>query len=81
MNELPKRKPNRFKNYDYSQSGAYFVTICAKDREEIFGRIVVTVGADIIRPPIHQSVIRPQLTDIAGQTHREKSKGLRFRLE
>jgi REP element-mobilizing transposase RayT len=63
MNELPKRKPNRLKNYDYSQSGAYFVTICAKDREKIFGRIIV--GADIIRPPINPpSNIRPQLTDI-----------------
>jgi len=27
------------KGYDYSQSGAYFVTICTRDRECLFGRI------------------------------------------
>ena len=32
MKELPKRKPNRLKDYDYSQNGAYFVTICAHER-------------------------------------------------
>ena len=40
MKELPKRKPNRLRDYDYSQNGAYFVTICAKEREELFGHIV-----------------------------------------
>ena len=40
MNELPKRKPNRLKNYDYSQNGAYFVTVCTKDRHEMFGEII-----------------------------------------
>ena len=28
------------KNYDYSQSGLYFVTICAQNRECLFGNIV-----------------------------------------
>ena len=27
-------------NYDYSSEGAYFITICAKDRECLFGEIV-----------------------------------------
>lgn len=34
--ELPKRKPNRLCDYDYSQNGAYFVTICTQNRERIF---------------------------------------------
>jgi len=34
-----KRKSPRLKNYDYTQAGAYFVTICSKDRECIFGEI------------------------------------------
>lgn len=38
--ELPKRKPLRLKEYDYSQNGAYFVTICTKDRVPVFGHIV-----------------------------------------
>ena len=40
MNELPKRKPNRLKDYDYSQNGAYFVTICVKNKHEMFGEII-----------------------------------------
>ena len=33
--ELPKRKPTRLKNFDYSSAGAYFVTICIRDRMHI----------------------------------------------
>lgn len=46
--DLPKRKPTRLKNYDYSLSGAYFITICAKDRKAVLSNIVV--GASIARP-------------------------------
>ena len=35
-----ERKRLRLKAYDYSQPGAYFVTICTKDREHRFGEIV-----------------------------------------
>jgi len=34
------RSSIRLKEYDYSQVGAYFVTICAQDRKYLFGRIV-----------------------------------------
>ena len=44
---LPSRKTNRLQNYDYSESGAYFVTICTKDRKNILCDIV---GANIVRP-------------------------------
>ncbi len=37
--ELPKRKSIRLKDYDYSQNGAYFVTICTQDRLQILGEI------------------------------------------
>jgi putative transposase len=33
-------KSARLKDYDYSQNGMYFVTICTKNREEYFGSIV-----------------------------------------
>jgi putative transposase len=39
MKDLPKRKRTRLKEYDYSQFGYYFVTICIKDRKEFFSRI------------------------------------------
>ena len=38
--ELPERKPNRLRDYDYSQNGAYFVTVCTKDRKRILSDIV-----------------------------------------
>ncbi len=37
---LPRRKPTRLRDYDYSQPGAYFVTICAQHRKCLFGTIV-----------------------------------------
>ena len=43
--DLPRRKTIRLKDYDYSQTGYYFVTICTQNREKIFGQIV---GADSI---------------------------------
>ena len=33
------RKKIRLKNYDYSKPGYYFVTICSKNNENIFGHI------------------------------------------
>ncbi len=38
--EFPKRKKIRLKGFDYSSCGAYFVTICTKDRSEILSNIV-----------------------------------------
>ncbi len=34
------RKRNRLHNYDYSQIGYYFVTICTQNRQCLFGKIV-----------------------------------------
>ena len=45
--ELPKRKPNRLKDFDYSQPNAYFITICTKNKEMLFWE---NVGASIARP-------------------------------
>ena len=38
--EHPERKVNRFSEYDYSQTGAYFVTICTQNRRKILSAIV-----------------------------------------
>lgn len=40
MMERPARKLTRLAGYDYSQNGAYFVTICTHNRETLFGEIV-----------------------------------------
>lgn len=35
-----RRKSLRLPDYDYSHQGAYFVTICVKDKMPLFGKIV-----------------------------------------
>lgn len=45
--EYPKRKPNRLKGYDYASNGGYFITICTKNRRNLFW---ADVGAAISRP-------------------------------
>lgn len=37
---IKHRKPNRLRNFDYSLSGYYFVTICTKNRQEYFGNVI-----------------------------------------
>ena len=39
--ELPKRKRNRLKGYDYASSGAYFITICVYNKKCLFGTVGV----------------------------------------
>ena len=36
---IRRRNSNRLQNYDYSQKGYYFVTICTKNRECLLGEI------------------------------------------
>ena len=43
METACRRKQLRLCGYDYTQAGAYFVTVCTKDRKHILGSIV---GAD-----------------------------------
>ena len=37
---MQERKQNRLHQYDYNQDGAYFVTICVKDRKRILSDVV-----------------------------------------
>ena len=63
--ELPKRKPVRLPDYDYSRPGAYFITICTKDRRCILSDI--SVGADALGGPCLQ------LTDTGGKRRNQAS--------
>ena len=38
--DRPKRKPTRLSCFDYSTPGAYFLTLCTKDKRCILGQIV-----------------------------------------
>ena len=67
MTDLPERKRIRLGEYDYSADGAYFVTICTKNRENILWETTAelqpnndmvidhkqpnAVGANRVRPP------------------------------
>ena len=59
MSELPRRKNIRLKNYDYSQAGYYFVTICTHNMLHLSRQIV---GA------IHESPVqkRSLLSKVIG---------------
>ena len=35
-NKISKRKPTRLREFDYSSNGAYFVTICTKNKKMLF---------------------------------------------
>ena len=48
MNQ-PQRKHIRLPDYDYSSAGAYFITICAKDKQHLFSEITLT-EAGIVLP-------------------------------
>ncbi len=34
------RKAIRLREYDYSQTGGYFITICTYNREYLFGKVI-----------------------------------------
>jgi len=40
MPDKHNRRSIRLGGYDYAQPGAYFVTICTRDRESLFGHVV-----------------------------------------
>ena len=48
---MQSRKRNRLEGYDYSQQGAYFITVCAEERKHLFGRIATHVGASVPARP------------------------------
>ena len=49
--DFPKRKHLRLKRYDYSFAGAYFVTICVKDRKRLLSDIIKPVGVGALDDP------------------------------
>jgi len=64
--ELPKRKPNRLLEYDYSTPNAYFITICTHNKKNLFW---TNVGAIIDRPknvPLtsHGKMVQSSIEDI-----------------
>ena len=48
--DIPKRKANRLKGYDYSQNGAYFITICTEKRKNLLCDIVGDAAHSVPKP-------------------------------
>ena len=66
--DLKQRKKMRLEGYDYSSLGAYFVTICIKDRKRILSSInKPSVGAGALDGPL---MPQTQLTDIGKITEK-----------
>ena len=47
MKNLPQRKPNRLKDFDYSSDAMYFITICVQGKECILSQIVGDGALDV----------------------------------
>ena len=60
---LPKRKPNRLPRFDYGTVGAYFITICAREKKKVFGRVVGggVLDAPRVSPSPHGEIVIAQL--------------------
>lgn len=39
--DMQQRKANRIEDFDYSQNGAYFITVCTRDRKKLLSKISV----------------------------------------
>ena len=58
------RQPTRLQEYDYATPGAYFITICTKDRAPILSRVVGD-DAHIVPTPIGR-LVEKYLQSIPG---------------
>ena len=51
-NKLPERKSTRLRNYNYSKTGVYFVTICTEDKKQILSNVV----GEGLAPPENENI-------------------------
>ena len=64
---LPKRKPIRIVGYDYSTPGAYFITVCTANRENIFWsdrKGELCLPANNLQTGYQRSPLRVDLSDV-----------------
>ena len=62
--ELPKRKSTRLSYYDYSQNGAYFVTVCTHEKRHLLSHIV---GEGLCALP--KNILTPIGKDVESAIH------------
>ncbi len=66
MQKIRRRKKIRLQNYDYSENGYYFVTICSNSRRSIFGKYEPPVGSGLASDSVYNvsSAAQIKLTTI-----------------
>ena len=75
MSELPKRKNIRLKDYDYSQNGYYFVTICTHNRQNLFETSIVGNDLRVVPSDVPQNqIIEKWLTELQNKFQIEIDK-------
>ena len=72
------RKLNRLQEYDYSQPGYYFITLCTKNRQNIFGKYV---GADGCRPNKNNGEIKLNRYGLIVDEELKNSEKIRNEIE
>lgn len=67
MRELPQRKSIRLRGYNYSSNGAYFITICVKDKHKVLGEIVGrdTLGAPFMRLSEYGGIVNKEIEEMS----------------
>ncbi|MDD3244299.1 MAG: transposase [Eubacteriales bacterium] len=65
--ELVKRKRLRLAGYDYSSNGAYFVTVCTYNREQILGDIDVGQGLCFCRLSPIGRIVQDEIQNITNR--------------
>lgn len=87
MTKKPDRRSIRLKGYDYSQPGAYFVTICTKDRLPLFEHDAIrSIAASCLHQiPYHflnvtldQWVIMPNHLHVILMIHPPRRRGVQL---
>ena len=73
--ESPNRKSIRLKDYDYSQNGAYFITLCIHNNECILGNVIVGEGFHAL-PNINSFHALPHI--ILSTIGKEIEKSIRY---
>jgi putative transposase len=60
--QLPDRRSIRWRGYDYSSAGIYFVTICAFERRAIFG----SISSGIVAPSLFGRIVSEHWFDLSN---------------
>ncbi len=66
--ELPKRKPLRLREFDYSTVGAYFITICTQNRRCMLPHIVGAIHeSPEAQLPEYGKIVDKVINDVPGR--------------